>query len=297
LQFPETRLLNTFRDALGKQNFTLTAQLQLTHQTDRASVLGQADLLGQVADAVQITCNPGGHVHMATLSAASLLLQNGVDPVVHMNCRDRNNIALQSDLIGAQALGVTSLLLEKGDQLANDYQPKTQSVFEFGGKKLLSLAKTIGGSGNNSQFNIGAIITVFNCKPDWQAKSLVAKSDAGANFLQTQLCFDADLLRQYVRRLVEIKLTRRALIMVSVATLPSAETARWVRDNVRGSVMPESVIQRLDQASDPVQEGIEVCAELLQLIKEIPGVGGANVLTPGDIATIPAAIRAAGVQR
>jgi methylenetetrahydrofolate reductase (NADPH) len=85
--------------------------------------------------------------------------------------------------------------------------------------------------------------------------------------------------------------------MVSVATLPSAETARWVRDNVRGSVMPESVIQRLEQASDPVQEGIEVCAELLQLIKEIPGVGGANVLTPGDIETIPAAIRTAGVQR
>jgi methylenetetrahydrofolate reductase (NADPH) len=97
-------------------------------------------------------------------------------------------------------------------------------------------------------------------------------------------------------RLVAVRLIRRVHIIVSVATLPSGEAARWVRDNLRGSVMPDAVIRRLDQASDPEQEGIRLCAELLQELKEIPGVSGANVLTPGNVATIPTVIRAAGLR-
>jgi methylenetetrahydrofolate reductase (NADPH) len=110
------------------------------------------------------------------------------------------------------------------------------------------------------------------------------------------MCFDMDVLRRYMARLVAVRLTHRAHIVVSLATLPSAETARWVRNNMRGSVMPDAVIRRLEQASDPEQEGIRLCAEFIQEMQEVPGINGVNLLTPGDIATIPATIRAAGLR-
>jgi len=242
-----------------------------------------------------VTDNPGGSVHMSTLSAASLLIQKGIDPIAQMNCRDRNNIALQSDLLGAQALGITSLLIQRGDKLPKDYRPKTKQVFDIGSGDLIGAALSLNRGGESADFHIGAVITVFNPKSEWRAKSLVAKANAGARFFQTQMCFDMDLLRRYMARLVAIRLTRRVHIVVSVATLPSAEMARWARDNLRGSVMPDAVIRRLEQASDPEQEGTRLCAELLQEMKEIPGVGGANVVSPGNVATIPAAICAAGL--
>jgi len=288
--------LKTFQEAIRTRDFTLTAQLKLTHETDRESVLRQADVLGPIVDAIQVTDNPGGSVHMSTLSAATLLLQQGIDPIAQMSCRDRNNIALQSDLLGAQAVGITSLLIQRGDKLPADYRPKTKQVFDFSSGDLISAALRISRERKPADFHIGSVITVFNPKSEWRAKSLVAKVDAGARFLQTQMCFDMDVLRRYMARLVAVRLPRRAHIVVSVATLPSGETARWVRDNLRGSVMPEVVIRRLDQAPDPEQEGVKLCAELLQELKEIPGVGGANVLTPGNVATIPAAIRAAGLR-
>jgi methylenetetrahydrofolate reductase (NADPH) len=287
--------LNTFLESLRTQDFTLTAQLKLTHESGRESVLQQADVLAPAVDAIQVTDNPGGSVHMSNLSASSLLIQKGIDPVMQMTCRDRNNIALQSDLLGARALGVTSLVIQRGDKLPADYRPKTKTVFEIGSGELIRTALSLNGDDESADLHIGSVITVFKPKSDWQAKSLLAKANAGARFLQTQMCFDTDLLRRYMARLVSIGLTRRVAVIVSIATLPSAEMARWVRDNVRGSVMPAAIIRRLEQASDAEQEGITLCAELLQEIKDIPGVNGANVLTPGDVATIPTAIRAASL--
>lgn len=285
--------MNTFQEAIRTRDFTLTAQLKLTHETDRESVLQQADVLGPVVDAIQVTDNPNGSVHMSPLVASGLLLQHGIDPIAQMTCRDRNRIALHSDLLGAQALGITSLLVQRGERLSKDYTPKTEQVFDIGSRRLIKTAMGLNGNPEIADFYIGSVITTFKPKSGWRAKSLITKTDAGARFLQTQMCFDMDLLRRYMAGLVDAKLTRRAHIIVSVATLPSAETARWVRDNVRGSVMPDSVISRLDQSPDPEQEGVRICAEFLQEMSEIPGVGGANVLTPGHVATIPAAILAA----
>jgi len=288
--------LKTFHEATRTRDFTLTAQLKLTRETGRDSVLQQADVLGPVVDAIQVTDNPNGLVHLSPLAVSGLLIQIGIDPILQMTCRDRNFIALQSDLLGARALGVTGLLIQRGDQLPAGYRPQTNEVFDIGGKKLIAAAANLDRTPGSAKFHIGTVITAFNPKSGWRAKSLVAKIDAGARFLQTQMCFDTDVLRRYLARLVANRLTRRAQIVVSVATLPSAETARWVRDNVRGSVMPERVIRRLEKAPDPEQEGIRLCAELLQEMQGIPGIGGANVLTPGKVATIPAAIQAAGLR-
>lgn len=284
-----------FHEAVRKRDFTLTAQLQLAPETDREAVMRQAETLAPTVDAIGVTSNPGGTVHMSTLAAASLLIEKDIDPIVKMHCRDSNSLVLRSDLLGARALGVTSLLIERGDKLPDNYRPRTQAVYDIGSKALIDAALKLNDGDPSTDFFVGGIITAFNPKAGWRAKSLIDKADAGIRFMQTQMCFDMDILRRYTAQLVALRLTHRAHVVVSLATLPTAEMARWIRDNVRGSVMPDEIVQRLAQAADPEQEGVRICVELLNEIQEIPGIGGANLLTPGDVATIPAAIREAGL--
>jgi methylenetetrahydrofolate reductase (NADPH) len=123
----------------------------------------------------------------------------------------------------------------------------------------------------------------------------LARIESGARFIQTQLCFDMAALRRYMSHLVDAQVTWRTAIIVSLATLPSAVTARWLRENLRGSRVPNKLVRRLEQARDPEQEGVALCAEILQELSEIPGVSGAHLMTPGDPATISAAIQAAGL--
>jgi methylenetetrahydrofolate reductase (NADPH) len=291
--------LKTFHAAIQTQAFTLTGQLKLADDTTPAELLEQAELLRPFVDAVQVTDSPNGMVHMSPLAAASLLLQAGIDPIVQLSCRDRNRIALQGELLGAAAIGVSSLLLQRGDKLPRDYQPKTKQVFDIGAKRLVGTARAIQQDprlANVSNLFIGTIALAFNPVSEWRPAKLRARSNAGARFIQTQLCFDIDVLRRYVGRLCEAKLTHRVHVIVSLGTLPSADTARWLRRHLRGSVMSKAVIQRMDQARDPEQEGVNICAELLQQVAEIPGVDGANLLTPGELETLPAAIRASGLR-
>ena len=291
--------MKTFHAAIRTQAFTLTGQLKLADGTTPAELLEQAELLRPYVDAVQVTDNPSGLVHMSPLAAASLLLQAGIDPIVQLSCRDRNRIALQSELLGAAAIGVSSLLLQRGDKLPKDYQPKTKQVFDIGAKRLVGAAKAIQQDprlANAEKLFIGTIALAFDPAINWKPSALLGRSDAGARFIQTQLCFDVDALRRYVRKLSAAKLTHRVHVIVSLGTLPSADAARWLQQNLRGSVMPKAVIERMEQARDPEQEGISICAELLQQVAEIPGVDGANVVTPGDLETVPAAIQASGLR-
>ena len=291
--------MKTFHAAIRTQAFTLTGQLKLADGTTPAELLEQAELLRPYVDAVQVTDNPSGLVHMSPLAAASLLLQAGIDPIVQLSCRDRNRIALQSELLGAAAIGVSSLLLQRGDKLPKDYEPKTKQVFDIGAKRLVGAAKAIQQDprlANAEKLFIGTIALAFDPAINWKPSALLGRSDAGARFIQTQLCFDVDALRRYVRKLSAAKLTHRVHVIVSLGTLPSGDAARWLQQNLRGSVMPKAVIKRLEQARDPEQEGISICAELLQQVAEIPGVDGANVVTPGEIETVPATIQASGLR-
>lgn len=288
--------MKTFREAARNHDFTVSANLELTQKTNRESIVAQAKILGPVVDAIQVTDSPNGAIHMSALAASALLIQQGIDPITFMTCRDRNRIALRNDLLGAKALGITSLVLQRGHKLHDDYKPKTRQVYDFDNKALINAAVEFDREGSDDGFYIGAVITAFNPKAGWQAKSLTTKADTGAHFLQTQVCFDMDLLRRYMACLVALRLTHRVRIIVSLATLPSVEKAKWVRDSVHGSVMPDAVIRRLEQASDPEREGIRLCAEFIREIQEIPGIDGVNLVTAGDVATIPAAIRDAGLR-
>ncbi len=289
----------TFKDSLKTKEFVVTAQVNLPRGADAESLLRQAEILRPAVDAVQLTDNPSAQVHMSGIAAAALLLQQGIDPIVHMTCRDRNRIALQSDLIGAAALGVTSVLLMRSKKIPDSMKPRVRNVFDTPMKELMAFMQNLKDAETVSlvsDFLIGTTAEIFDPVADWSPDQLTKKCDAGANFVQMQLCFDMGVLRNYMARIVASKLTRRANFIMALSPLPSADVARWVRENVKGALVPESIVERMEQASDPECEGIEICAELLQELATIPGVSGANLLTLGDLETIPAAIDASGVR-
>ncbi len=289
----------TFKDSLKTKEFVVTANVNLPRAPDAELLIRQGEILRPAVDAVQLTDNPGAQVHMSGTAAAALLLQQGIDPIVHMSCRDRNRIALQSEFIGAAALGVTSVLLTRGKKIPNSKKLRVRNVFDTTAKELMAYIRNLKNAETDSlvsDFVVGAIAEIFDPSVDWTPDNLVQKCDAGANFVQTQLCFDMGVVRNYMARIVASKLTHRLNFIMTLSPLPSADVARWMRDNVKGALMPEPIIERLEQASDPEHEGIEICAELLQELATIPGVSGANLLTLGNLESIPAAIDASGVR-
>ncbi len=289
----------TFKDALRTKEFVVTAHVNLPRGPDADSLIRQGKILQPAVDAIQLTDNPRAQVHMCGIAAAALLLQQGIDPIIHMTSRDRNRIALQSDLIGAAALGVTSVLLMRGKKLPDSKKLRVHNVFDTPAKEIMAYIQNLKYAENESlvsDFLVGASAIIFDPDADWTPDNLSAKCDAGANFVQMQLCFDMGVIRNYMARMVASKLTHRLDFIMALSPLPSAEVARWMRDNVVGALVPESIIHRMEQASDPEREGIEICAELLQELATIPGVSGANLLTLGELETIPAAIEASGVR-
>jgi methylenetetrahydrofolate reductase (NADPH) len=291
--------MKTFKEAIRKQDFVVTAELNLDRESDASAVIRQSAVLGAHVDAIQVPDSPGARVQMTPLAVSNILLQNGIDAVPHLTCRDRNRVALESELLSLGAMGVTSVVLLRGDELPEDHRPRVKQVFELGGRKLIESARALADDPTVAaapDFCIGTVATVFNPKAAWQPSSLLDRVRAGARFIQTQLCFDMTSLGRYMSHLVEAQLTWKTAIIVSVAVLPSAVTARWLRENLRGSLVPNRVVRRLEQARDPEQEGVAICAELIRALSEVPGVSGANLMTPGDPATIAAAIAAAGLR-
>ena len=283
--------MKTFREAVQGDRFSISAELTVKRDSTADDIRRQADLLGEDVDGIQVTDNPYAWVQMSALSAAGILIGHGVDPVPILTCRDRNRIALQSDLLGLQALGVTSLMLMRGHRVPKNHALPSGTVFDLTGRELIKLAASV-----DQRFFVGTGARAFRPGPRWRAESLVARAAAGAQFVQTQLCFNMEILRHFMRRFVATKLTRDYSVMVSLSPLPSAETALWVKENMSDSRIPAAVIQRLENARNPEREGIEICAELMQEISQIPGVAGVNLMTTGDPAAIPAAIRASDLR-
>ena len=291
--------MSTFRKAVQSEQFTISAELTVQRESTADDVRRQADVLGQYVDGIQVTDSPYSWVQMSALSASGILLDHGFDPVPIMNCRDRNRIALRSDLLGLQALGVSSLILMRGPRVPASHSTPASTVFDLTGRELIELAAALdqeSAKGPDGSFFIGTGARAFRAKRGWRADSLTARAAAGARFVQTQLCFNVDMLCHYMERFSAAGLTSSYSVMVSLSPLPSAATARWVRENMGDSRIPENVIDRLEEANDPEQEGIRICAELMQEISEIPGISGVNLMTTGSTKAIPAAIKASGMR-
>lgn len=292
-------LMKTFRDAIRTKEFVLTADLTLVPDSNAEAIIEQARILAPHVDAVQVTENQYGTIHLSPLAAASILINEGIDPVMQLSCCNRNRAALIADLLGARSVGVTSVQIVQGKKMPDSYQPQPKQVQDLGVEELIATAKVIKEDANpkdTADFFIGAAVKARTPKSDEAMPTLLRKVDAGAQFIQTQLCFNINVLRKYVAHLVSLKLIQRCSIVTNIAAFPSADSARWLRDNLRHVLIPNKMIRRLERAEDPEQEGIAICSEYLREIAAIPGVSGANVITLGSPKMIVESIRASGLR-
>jgi methylenetetrahydrofolate reductase (NADPH) len=292
--------LKPFRDSLLQGNFTISAELMLNRQSNAADVRGQCQRMTGLVDALLVADNSWPWVQMSPLAASALVLQEGLDALPVLSCRDRNRIALISDLLGLQALGVTSAMLVRGHRMPKEHQVPARSVFELRGRELLAIAEQVSEdcrSSGGQGLLTGTNARVFKPQPGWKAETLLEKAHAGARFVHTQLCMNPETLQAYLSRLIEARITWQFSIIVTIAVLPSAETALWLKSNLRDSLVPDAVIQRLQNSSDPEQEGVEICAEQIRKIAEMPGIAGVHIFTPGKPELVAHAIRESGLRK
>lgn len=285
--------MKKFRDQLRTSDFVVSASLPLAPETTARDVRDAAATLKPHVDAIQVGDNHDVDGHMSPLAVAALARDVGVDTVVHLSCRDRNRIALQAEILGAAALGVTSLVLMRGDKLPGT-TALARGVFQVDAKQLIELATAIGGNAklvSAPGFSIGSRVLAFRPDKDWQATRVADKVDAGSNFLQTQPCLNPEICHEYIARLVEMKLTHRVSVIVEVPVLTKSKALKAMKEHVPGAAIPDTVVKRLAKAGSTAREGIAIAAETIAALRKVPGVGGVNVVCDTGVQHIVEAIK------
>ena len=284
------------RDRLNAKRFVMTAEVTPPVSVDRADLMAKALPLKGLADAVNITDGAGARPHLGAVVAATMLVQEGIEPILQFTCRDRNRIALQSELLGAAAGGIHNILVLRGDNPDAGDQPDAKGVFDVDPRALLGTARRLRDSGElptgrkisgRADFFLGAADNPTDPKPGWKAASLKAKLDAGAQFVQTQFCMDVGVVQRYLRRLEDEGIAQRLFFLIGVVPLRSAKSANWIRDKLFGAIIPQAIVDRMEKAADPVGEGRRICLEVIQQLAEVPYVAGCHVMAPGNDAVVP----------
>jgi methylenetetrahydrofolate reductase (NADPH) len=292
-------LPRTFAERLRAGRFVMTAEVAPPVSCDAQDLLRKAVPLRGLADAVNITDGAGARAHMAALAASAILIDAGIEPILQITCRDKNRIALQSELMGAASLGIHNILVLTGDDPKAGDQPDTKPVFDIDSRALIETARRLRDEGKvptgrevagKAAFFLGAADMPIDPPAGWEPKGLVAKVAAGAQFVQTQFCMDTALLRRYVGALSEASLTSKLAILVGINPLRSAKSAQWMKSHLFGTIIPDDLIARMEKASDPVREGIRICVDLIAELATIPGIAGVHIMAPGNDAAIPEVI-------
>lgn len=291
---------SSFRQRLETGHFAVTAELTPPRGADFAPLTTAAKDLAPVVAAINLTDGAGARVRLASLAAAIHLKQLGIEPILQMTCRDRNRLAIQSDLLGAAAFGIGNVLALAGDPLTAGESPEATPVFDLDVTALVGAMRTLACRGETLAggeldrrpvFFPGVAATPFDPPPDWLPDKLMARCEAGARFVQMQYCFDLALLERFMRRLAAHGLAERLYFLAGLGPLRSAASATWIRDNLPGSVIPDGIVRRLEAARDPAHEGIVICAELIRGAREIDGIAGVHLMAPGQHRAIVEAVR------
>ena len=274
---------------LKSGRFAVTAELNPADSADPSAVYDRALVLSSVADAINATDASGAHVHMSSVAMCALLTRAGYEPVLQISCRDRNRIAIQGDLLGAAALGVKNVLCLTGDGVQTGDQPDAKPVFDFDSATLLRTAcilrddsRFLSGRKLESppRLFLGAASNPFAPPHDYRPLRLAKKVEAGADFIQTQYCFDMARLKEFMAAVRDLGLHEKVFILIGVGPLRSAKAAEWIRGNVPGVVIPDGVIRRLQGVAKDRQreEGKRLCIEIIRQVREIEGVHGVHVM-------------------
>ena len=291
---------------LRSGRFAVTAELNPPDSADPREVYERALVLSEVCDAINATDASGANTHMSSVGICSLLTRAGYAVVMQISCRDRNRIAIQGDVLGAAAMGVQNILCLTGDGVQAGDQPGAKPVFDLDSTSLLETIRTMRDrrvflSGRKittpPQVFLGAAANPFVPPYDYRPVHMGKKVAAGAEFIQTQYCFDMPLLEAFMAKVREEGLHEKAFILVGVGPLASARAARWMREHVPGIHIPDAVIQRLEGAKHQKLEGKQLCIDLIQQIREIEGVSGVHVMAYRQEELVSEIIAASGVMR
>ncbi len=267
--------------------FAVTAELNPPDSADPNDVLERARVFDGWVDAINATDGSGANCHMSSVGICALLTRIGYAPVMQISCRDHNRIAIQGNVLGAAAMGVCNMLCLTGDGVQAGDHPQAKPVFDL---DCMSLLETIRVMRDEARFLSGRKITApphvflgaaanpFAPPHDFRPLRLAKKIAAGAQFVQTQYCFDVPMLEHYMTRVRDLGLHDKCFIIVGVGPLRSAAAARWIVSHVPGIHIPPAVIARLQGATDQVREGKQLCIEIIQQVMEIPGVSGIHVM-------------------
>ncbi|MEW5956427.1 MAG: methylenetetrahydrofolate reductase [Chloroflexota bacterium] len=291
---------------LRSGRFAITAELNPPDSADPQAVYEAALVLAEVCDAINATDASGANVHMSSVAICALLTRAGYEPVFQVSCRDRNRIALQGDILGAAAMGVKNVLCLTGDDVTAGDQPQAKRVFDFDSIRLLRTAtimrdKGLFLSGRKLEVKprifLGAAANPFVQPYEWRPLRLAKKVEAGADFIQTQYCFDVPRLRKFMERVRAMGLHEQVYILVGVGPLRSDKAAEFMRSRVPGVMIPDEIVERLRQTpkEKKVEEGKRICIETIQQVREIEGVAGIHVMAYRQEELVAEIIREAGL--
>ncbi len=268
--------------------FAITTELAPPDSADPKEVYDRARIFDGYVDAINATDGSGAHCHMGSLAVCALLTHVGYAPVMQISCRDRNRIAIQGDILGGAAMGVCNVLCLTGDGVQAGDHPQAKPVFDLDAVTLLETARTLRDehrflSGRKISFAprvfLGAAANPFAAPVEFRAQRVAKKVAAGAQFIQTQYCYDMPVLREFMRRIEDLGLLEKVFILVGVGPLRAAATAEWMRRNVPGLHIPDAIIKRLaDAGPNAAQEGRKLCVELIQELREVRGVSGVHIM-------------------
>lgn len=294
---------NPLRRALRERDFVLTAELECPRGASAANVERQARTYGQLVDAVNCTDNSAAVVRMSPVAAAAIVSRCDVPALVQLTCRDRNRIALQSDILGAAAVGAAGIVAMWGDPPETGNHPDAKGVYDLSTLDLLrtviglNAGRFISGDRVSSPPDLlaGAVITPEDSPAS--VENLAAKVEAGAALVQTQIGYDLAVFEAWMRRVRAAGLHQRVRILAGVAPIRRLSVARFLANEVPGVTVPATIMERLEQADDVEAEGIAIAAERLSAVSRIEGVGGAHIMTFGWMEGVGRVLHAAGITK
>ena len=302
----EQKSSSSLEAILRSGQFVVTAEIIPPDSANSDEVCVVAERLAPVTDALNVTDAAGANCHMSSFGASALFTQGGFEVIMQMTCRDRNRIAIQGDLLGASAIGIKNVLCLTGDDVVVGDQPEAKRVFDFDSIQMLRTAKTMRDEGvflsgrklsASPKLFLGAAANPFVEPFDVRPLRLAKKIEAGADFIQTQYCFDLQRFRAYMERVRDLGLHEKCFILAGVGPLRSVKAAEFLRSKIPGVYIPDSIITRMRNTPRDKQrtEGKKICIEIIQEIMDIEGVAGIHVMAFGQEEIVEEIIGEAGL--
>ena len=291
---------------LRRSEFAVTAEINPPDSADPDEIEHRIKPFEGWVDAINATDGSGAHCHMSSIAVSALLIRMGYSPVTQISCRDHNRIAIQGNVLGAAALGVANILCLTGDGVQAGDHTEAKPVFDLDSISLLQTIRTMRDearflSGRTitgpPQVFVGAAENPFAPPHDFRPIRLAKKIAAGAQFIQTQYCYDVVMMARFMARVRDLGLHERCFILAGCGPLASAKAAKWIRANVPGVHIPDAVIARLEGAKNQRAEGKRLCVEIIQQLREMPGIAGVHLMAYKQEESIAEIVHESGVLR